>query len=1383
MNGGIGVKMIKRIITLLIVLVFLFGLLPSALAVDGESVLTSVMHQDADTYYLSGDSRNITLTVRNSYAGDTLDLMNGLNIDWNHSWYRSVVATPEFATVDIDGVDVVELTVTFNRSTEAEGTPQWETVYNVRAVRADSVEPVFSGSVSKELLYSTGNHTVSFSSADFIPKYSNIDGEDIGSIAITGSNPTFGAVQVGGVNYNLNTHPCISIDTVNPDNTLFTFEATSNGTVSYNVSAYAGADTTTPIGNVVVTILSYKAPVINTPIAQNISKGTVLTFTGAYFASLCNLYGVPLESVEITPTNSTFGTWYLGTKAFTAVTIIPADQLWSLTFTASAAGTATFTWRVTAKSIASAPGAGTFTITSPKLTLSPYASTDSIVKGGTAYSLSSGDFVYTPATAPLAYIKITTMPTANDGYLYLSVALPKNDTYGYPAITANTALPSNAVIPAAYLNYLRLATKNTSTNTAISFKWTATADAKVSTAVWGEATTYTVPFTSGGILPAMPPYYYETDMNIPLPLASGDIVSRFSSLAGEPLSYVTFKVPDKNYGTLYFNYDYAKKTGTAVAATTKYYASKTPNLSKITFVPAKDYTGTTDITYSAYTESGAVITGQIRIKVSSNPGGTLSYITDKNSPIQLDATDFQSAFLSTTREALSYVEFSTLPASSNGYLCYNHTLEGDFDRAVSAGEKYYVNKTSLLSLVTFIPDHDFTGRVVINFTGYSENHPYTGKLYIYVVDSPAGIVQYSVKENGSAALSSDDFSSEFIGVTGSLMSYVTFTPPAATVGSMYLNYDADTGTGTKVAAAIKFYDGKGPDISDITFVPIKDFTGIVTVPYTAYATNGTAYAGKLRFTVFEGSNVITYNTDAGKSVRMNANDFANAFYTNSDGKALSYVTLQIPSASYGKFYNLYTSPTHYDSLVSSGQKYYVSASPYLSNISFVPQEGYTGSFTVTYTGYTSSGSSYTGKIKITVSGTTNGTVSYETNSMTPATFRTADFITAFAGKTGNPLYYVRFTQPSASFGILYQNYNPQSVYNTQVQPTYTYYTNFSTFISDVTFVPNPAFSGVLAISYTAYDAYGYSFNGTVLMTVTSSDIGTITYGTNMNTPIRLDSDDFSAAFMSKTGISLSYVTFTLPSSSAGALYLGYQSPTSYTAAVSASAKYYRTFSPLLSNITFVPAAGYSGAVTIPYVGYTAGNAAYYGKIIFNVGVSVPYTDMGAHTWAKTAVDYLYRNGVITDNGSGLYYPGANTTRGDYMVMIVNAFHLSGAGTDNFPDVPSGSSYYDAISDAKAFGIALGADDGLFHPEWGLTRQDAMVIIARALRNTGTPLTPGAMSDLAGFPDASQTSGYAVADLAALVRYGFVAGSGGNLNPKATFTRAESAMLLYRILLI
>lgn len=1365
-------KPFRKIISFLIVALFFMSFLPAvslpvAAAADGDPVLLTMGHKDTNTVDVE-DANNVTLLVPFSYPAATLNLSDGLSFTYD-SMYDEVVASVPAVSV-IDSSSPVTVTVTFIRQDDNADDPRWTTEYNVYVERAPVVDPTFTGTLTKDI---KANGSLDFTSIDFLQFYTKNDGAAITAISITGVNNPYGTLKLGAANYPYKAR----IPFTSPDPNIATVAqlSFSSGDVSdvlpvyYEVYAYAGD--ATPIGQVILTITTYPEPKINTAFTGTVNKGAELTFTQADFTSHCNLFGLPLESLQITPSNTASGKWYLGPTALSTTTTTPIDaaDIGSLYFSGIAPGNATFSWSATTMAGTSAEGTGTITVESPKLTLIPYYSNTSVIKGNT-WTVNTTHFVYSQAV-PLTYIKITALPVAADGSLILTTALPKNDTYGYTAIAANAVVPINAVIPAAYINYLRLTTKSTSTKSQVSFVWTATSDTKVTGATWGDPAEYNVSFMTASTV------YYATEMNIPVTFSANDFVAAFPAAAGSALSYVTFTLPDKALGSLFLNYNVGTKMGTAVTATIKYYTGKTPNLSNITFVPGKDFTGSVSISYTAYMDNGKFITGTISVYINFNSGGTVSYVSDKNSALQLDAKDFQSAFFSATGKSLSRVKF-TLPSASYGKLVYNYTLSGDYDKDVSSTDYYYFNEPQYLSLVTFIPTQNFTGSVAINFTGNIENstYSYSGKLIIFVVDSPGGIVTYPVRENGVAIISGADFSQEFIRVTGSVLSYVTFTPPTATNGSLYTQYNADTNTGTKVASATKFYDGKSPDISDITYLPPKDFTGTIVLLYKAYTTSGVSYEGKLKFTVYEGSSVISYITDSTKPLQMNSNNFFNAFYMNSDGRSLSYITLEAPSSSYGKFYYNYTSPAKFDYLVTNDKKLYVSGSPYISKVMFVPQENYAGTFYVNYTGYTSTGTSFTGKIKITVRSVNNGSVTYETNSATPVTLKSSDFIAALTGKSAYALSYVKFALPYESYGTLYYGYSSQISNNARISPATSYSV---TILSNITFVPNRDFSGVLAISYTAFDTSLNAFSGTILITVKSTDIGTITYTTNMNKPVVFNADDFNTAFLTKSGSLLDHVTFTLPSSSVGTLYLGYLSPSSYTSKVTASTNYYRLYSPQLSNITFVPYSGYTGTVTLQYTAYSTTGSPYYGKIVINQ-TSVPFSDMGAHEWAKEAVSFLYRNGVISDNANEKYYPGVDMTRADFIVMIVNAFNITG-GWDNFPDVPATSEYYDAISAAKALDIVRGSSDGNFYPQSGLTRQDGMVIIVRALEAVGLPLS-GDASVLAGFPDKSAVSDYAVESVAALVRTGFVQGNAaGYLIPKSMLSRAETAVILYRIL--
>ena len=107
-----------------------------------------------------------------------------------------------------------------------------------------------------------------------------------------------------------------------------------------------------------------------------------------------------------------------------------------------------------------------------------------------------------------------------------------------------------------------------------------------------------------------------------------------------------------------------------------------------------------------------------------------------------------------------------------------------------------------------------------------------------------------------------------------------------------------------------------------------------------------------------------------------------------------------------------------------------------------------------------------------------------------------------------------------------------------------------------------------------------------------------------------------------------------------------------------------------------------------------------------------------------------------------YSPGSNISRGDFIShALQGAGLLRHAKQHVLSDVPSGSYYYDAIAAAKALGIAEG-DGTSFRPDDPLTRQDAMVLIYRALTVMGYTLDTGTASDLYGYDDVNRIASYA-----------------------------------------
>lgn len=113
------------------------------------------------------------------------------------------------------------------------------------------------------------------------------------------------------------------------------------------------------------------------------------------------------------------------------------------------------------------------------------------------------------------------------------------------------------------------------------------------------------------------------------------------------------------------------------------------------------------------------------------------------------------------------------------------------------------------------------------------------------------------------------------------------------------------------------------------------------------------------------ADVVAYETDEDTALTFDGEDFNDACEDATD-ETLSCVKFTLPSSSYGRLYYDYESSSSYDSRVSSSTKYYYDGDPSISDVTFVPASGYTGTVKISYTGYNEDGDSFTGTVKITV---------------------------------------------------------------------------------------------------------------------------------------------------------------------------------------------------------------------------------------------------------------------------------------------------------------------------------------------------------------------------------------------------------------------------------
>jgi len=317
--------------------------------------------------------------------------------------------------------------------------------------------------------------------------------------------------------------------------------------------------------------------------------------------------------------------------------------------------------------------------------------------------------------------------------------------------------------------------------------------------------------------------------------------------------------------------------------------------------------------------------------------------------------------------------------------------------------------------------------------------------------------------------------------------------------------------------------------------------------------------------------------------------------------------------------------------------------------------------------------------------------------------------------------------------------------------------------------------------YTAYSRDGDHFNGTVEIQVTTPSVNPIYYSSS-DQAITLNASDFTRVCQAGLDRSLSYIQFTsLPTS--GGLYLNYNSANQTGSRVTTGTRYYVAGSPNINQISYVPQYGYQGTFSLTYTGSDSSGDSVTGRVEFSMtGVTQSsFQDMGNHGWANNAVEYLYGKGVISGIGDHVFGPGLAIRRCDFVIMLCNAFSLTSSETDSFPDVPADSYYAKSVATAKHLGITSGSD-GKFHPTSLLTRQDAMLMIQKAMQVTGWSVADGSSVDLTGFKDHQEIAPYARAAIGTMVRLQAVSGDdNGCLRPNSSISRGEMAVILYRVM--
>lgn len=172
-------------------------------------------------------------------------------------------------------------------------------------------------------------------------------------------------------------------------------------------------------------------------------------------------------------------------------------------------------------------------------------------------------------------------------------------------------------------------------------------------------------------------------------------------------------------------------------------------------------------------------------------------------------------------------------------------------------------------------------------------------------------------------------------------------------------------------------------------------------------------------------------------------------------------------------------------------------------------------------------------------------------------------------------------------------------------------------------------------------------------------------------------------------------------------------------------------------------------------------------------VGPTYGDTAGH-WAESSIERWSAYGII-QGSNGQFDPNGQLTCAQLATILAKLLKLPAAKDAGFTDNTADAWYYDAINRCAAAGILNGNGDGTVTPEAPITRERAMVMLARALG-----IEPIRKPDLTKYTDAAQVSAYAQGYVAALIEAGIVGGvTADELAPQDNINRASTVTILDR----
>ena len=817
------------------------------------------------------------------------------------------------------------------------------------------------------------------------------------------------------------------------------------------------------------------------------------------------------------------------------------------------------------------------------------------------------------------------------------------------------------------------------------------------------------------------------------------------------------------------------------------------------------------------------------IPAASAVSADLTFDVDEDSSVWLDADDFWDLYDDLTGGDLEYVEFTGYDDfddygwfEADGY---------DYDDYVSGYELYdsdlddarfyydeddtwydYDFELDTLEFVTYDKIDDETLDFEVKLKGDEGSEYATVRIEVYGSSSGSGDVKltYKVEPNKEVTVDADDFYDLFDDKDGRYdeLLYVEFTAydDFDDYGCFYAedyDYDEIELNEKDLGYGFFYYDDRDMsdrsgeyDLDTLTFAADRNADDdTLAFDFTMRGVDGDKVYGTLYIESGKGTSSkadITYEMDADDELTLDADDFYDLFWDESDDDTLLYVefTDYDDFDDYGWFgadgydYDDYVRDYELNESDLDDARFYYDDRDVRNDYEFeletltfyTDRNAKDGDLFFDFTMRGEDGDTVKGTLCISIGGgvtAQGGDIRYTTTYSGRVQINANDIARFF--EESYPGYTVQYMvlKGLPSYGSLYYNYYGTSKCGTSSSMRMTealcdeidFYFNPSSSqyaMTELTYVP----SGVnycAQIPFTAYGTGSRSVSGTILISVNLDTVPDIYGPTPVNTAVPFPAASIYTAVSQASGLGLAGIQLLeLPATNVGTIYVG--SGTA-TRANTSTVYGYSSGNQRISQLRFVPASGYTGSVEIPYVACNSSGVPFAsGKLCLGVVRQMEdYSDISATTWCYKYVLELSDAGVISGYSDGTFRPNDTVTYGAALKLIMLA-----AGYDEQKPVNS-NVFSGYLARAKADGLVSGNVD--------LTAKITRLAVAQiAAKAMGLSITN--LSSVQPFTDT--TDPYVRALNAAGIVGGYFENGTSTYKPYNTLTRGAMSAIVWRM---